>query len=134
MMLKFSRKTYQTLQAREECVTYFLIKFRYSPCTKTKQTHGLMESFFFFLIKRTKNWWKWNYKLASFWSVARGFVLCQILFKTPGDLSISSLFQREAPSKPFLLSSSFRNNFYDKNSASSWTKEKISLKEVGSIH
>lgn len=43
-------------------------------------------------------------------------------------------FQREAPGKPFLLSSSFRNNFYDKNSASSWTKEKISLREVGSIH
>ena len=48
MLLKFSRKTYQTLQAREEYVTYFLIKFRYSPCSKTKQTHGLMESFFFF--------------------------------------------------------------------------------------
>ena len=68
MLLKFSRKTYQTLQAREEYVTYFLIEFRYSPCSKTKQTHGLMETFFF-LIKRTKNWWKWNYKLASFWSV-----------------------------------------------------------------
>lgn len=43
ILLKFSRKTYQTLQAREEYVTYFLIKFRYSPCPKTKQTHGLME-------------------------------------------------------------------------------------------
>lgn len=53
-------------------------------------------------------------------SMIRGFVLCQILFKTPGDLPISSFFfQREAPGKPFLLSSSFRNNFYDKNSASS---------------
>ena len=43
MLLKFSRKTFQTLQAREEYVTYFLIKFWYSPCSKTKQTHGLKE-------------------------------------------------------------------------------------------